>query len=56
MMLYIRFALSLRIVKALKDDQVDALTQFAECMRLSQGTYFDTDPYSGRRQGNYRPD
>ncbi|CUH48791.1 phage terminase large subunit [Ruegeria atlantica] len=41
---------------ALKDDQVDALTQFAEYMRRSQGTYLDTDPYTGRRQGNYRPE
>ncbi|MEH6835442.1 phage terminase large subunit [Falsihalocynthiibacter arcticus] len=37
------------------DDQVDALTQFAEYMRRGQGTYLDTDPNTGRRQGNYRP-
>ncbi len=41
---------------AVKDDQVDALTQFAEYMRRRQGTYLDTDPYTGRRQGNYRPE
>ena len=55
-MLYFRFPLSLRIVKAIKDDQVDALTQIAKSMRLSQRTYFDTGPYSGRRQRNYRPE
>ncbi len=38
------------------DDQVNALTQFAEYMPRSQGTYLDTDPYTGRRQGNYRPE
>lgn len=38
------------------DDQVDALTQFAEYMRRSQGTYLDTDPGTGRRLGNYRPE
>ncbi|SDL25839.1 phage terminase large subunit [Aliiruegeria lutimaris] len=35
------------------DDQVDALTQFAEYMRRSQGAYLDTDPATGRRIGNY---
>lgn len=34
-----------------KDDQVDALTQFAEYMRRGQDAYLDTDPYTGRRQG-----
>jgi len=38
------------------DDQVDALTQFAEYMRRSQGAYLDTDPTTGRRIGNYRPE
>ena len=38
------------------DDQVDALTQFAEYMRRSQGPYLDTDPKTGRRLGNYRPE
>jgi len=38
------------------DDQVDALTQFAEYMRRSQGPYLDTDPATGRRMGNYRPE
>lgn len=33
------------------DDQVDALTQFAEYMRRSQIAYLDTDPHSGRRMG-----
>lgn len=33
------------------DDQVDALTQFAEDMRRSQGAYLDTDPATGRRMG-----
>jgi predicted phage terminase large subunit-like protein len=37
-----------------KDDQVDALTQFAEYMRRLQGAYLDTDPGTGRRRGNYR--
>ncbi|WP_170430385.1 hypothetical protein [Ruegeria arenilitoris] len=41
---------------ALKDDQADAPTQFAEHMRRSQGTYLDTGPCSDRRQGNYRPE
>ena len=36
------------------DDQVDALTQFAEYMRRSQGAYLDTDPDTGRRIGRYR--
>ena len=36
------------------DDQVDALTQFAEYMRRSQGAYLDTDPVTGQRIGNYR--
>ena len=39
-----------------RDDQVDALTQFAEYMRRSQGVYLDTDPKTGRRLGNYRPE
>ncbi len=39
---------------AAKDDQVDALTQFAEYMRRLQGVYLDTDPETGRRIGNYR--
>ena len=33
------------------DDQVDALTQFAEDMRRSQEAYLDTDPNTGRRMG-----
>ena len=37
-----------------KDDQVDALTQFAEYMRRSQGAYLDTDPNTGRRMGRVR--
>lgn len=37
------------------DDQVDALTQFAEYMRRSQGRYLDTDRDSGRRLGKFRP-
>jgi predicted phage terminase large subunit-like protein len=41
---------------AARDDQVDALTQFAEYMRRSQGAYLDTDPATGRRLGNYRPE
>ncbi|SDK86568.1 phage uncharacterized protein (putative large terminase), C-terminal domain-containing protein [Aliiruegeria lutimaris] len=41
---------------ATKDDQVDALTQFAEYMRRSQGPYLDTDPVTGQRMGNYRPE
>jgi predicted phage terminase large subunit-like protein len=39
---------------ATNDDQVDALTQFAEYMRRSQGAYLDTDPDTGRRMGRYR--
>ena len=39
-----------------RDDQVDALTQFAEYMRRLQGVYLDTDPKTGRRLGNYRPE
>ncbi|OUS36932.1 hypothetical protein A9Q94_07595 [Rhodobacterales bacterium 56_14_T64] len=39
---------------ATKDDQVDALTQFSEYMRRSQNAYLDTDPDTGRRNGNYR--
>ncbi|HLP67867.1 MAG TPA: phage terminase large subunit [Rhizobium sp.] len=39
-----------------KDDQVDALTQFAEFMRRAQGAYLDTDPKTGRRLGNHRPE
>ena len=31
------------------DDQVDAVTQFAEYMRRSQHAYLDTDPMTGRR-------
>lgn len=38
------------------DDQVDALTQFAEYMRRSQGPYLDTDPDTGDRMGHYRPE
>lgn len=38
------------------DDQVDALTQFAEYMRRSQGAYLDIDPHTGRRQGKNRPE
>lgn len=38
------------------DDQVDALSQFAEYMRRSQGAYLDTDPLTGQRMGNYRPE
>lgn len=37
------------------DDQVDALTQFAEYMKRSQGAYLDTDIETGRRMGLYRP-
>ncbi len=36
------------------DDQVDALTQFAEYTRRSQVAYLDTDPQSGRRSGQLR--
>ena len=36
------------------DDQVDALTQFAEYMRRSQHAYLDTDPMTGRRMGRIR--
>ncbi|QFT47413.1 Terminase-like family protein [Roseivivax sp. THAF40] len=36
------------------DDQVDALTQFAEFMRRSKNAYLDTDPVSGRRLGKIR--
>ncbi len=39
---------------ATNDDQVDALTQFAEYMRRSQGAYLDTDPETGRRTGRIR--
>lgn len=37
------------------DDQVDALTQFAEYMKRSQNAYLDTDVETGRRMGRYRP-
>ena len=37
------------------NDQVDALTQFAAHIRRRQGSYLDTDPETGQRQGNYRP-
>lgn len=40
---------------ATKNDQVDALTQFAEFMRRSQEAYLDTDPQTGRRLGRVRP-
>ncbi len=39
---------------ASNDDQVDALSQFAEYMSWSQGVYLDTDPETGDRLGNYR--
>ncbi|MEM6411564.1 MAG: phage terminase large subunit, partial [Pseudomonadota bacterium] len=38
-----------------KDDQVDALTQFAEFVRRSEEAYLDTDPNTGRRMGRLRP-
>lgn len=37
------------------DDQVDALTQFAEFVRRSEDAYLDTDPNTGRRMGRLRP-
>ena len=37
------------------DDQVDALTQFADYMKRRQGAYLDTDGQTGRRLGRYRP-
>ncbi|MDF0603806.1 phage terminase large subunit [Psychromarinibacter sp. C21-152] len=37
-----------------KDDQVDALTQFAEYVRRWQDAYLDTDPTTGRRHGRIR--
>jgi len=36
-----------------KDDQVDALTQFAAYMRRSQGPYLGTDSETERRLGQY---
>ena len=36
-------------------DQVDALVQFAHWLRRHQGAFLDTDPATGRRIGNYRP-
>ncbi|CUH46460.1 phage terminase large subunit [Ruegeria atlantica] len=38
---------------ATNDDQVDALTQFAEYMKRSQNAYLDTDVETGRRMGLY---
>ncbi|SFL56780.1 phage terminase large subunit [Shimia aestuarii] len=39
---------------SLKDDQVDALTQFAEYMRRGQDAYLDTDLHTGRPLGRRR--
>lgn len=38
------------------DDQVDALVQLIHWLRRQQGAYLDTDPDTGRRNGNYRPE
>ena len=38
------------------DDQVDALVQFARWLRRHEGALLDTDPETGRRKGNYRPE
>lgn len=46
----------LQFPNAKHDDQVDALTQFAEHMRLRQRVYLDTDPQTGERMGLYRPE
>ena len=37
-------------------DQVDALVQWVARMRNKQGAYFDMDPETGVRKGEYRPD
>ena len=39
---------------ATNDDQVDALTQFAEYIKRSQAAYLDTDPETGQRAGRIR--
>jgi predicted phage terminase large subunit-like protein len=46
----------LHFPNARHDDQVDALTQFAAYMRKRQGAYLDTDPETGRRRGDHRPE
>lgn len=46
----------LQFPNAKHDDQVDALTQFANHMKRKQGAYLDTDPETGQRRGQYRPE
>ncbi len=46
----------LQFPNATHDDQVDALTQFAEHMRRLQRVYLDTDPDTGERMGLCRPE
>ena len=45
----------LAFLDAACDEQVDALTQFAEYMKRSQRAYLDTDVKTGRRIGLSRP-